>query len=234
LEYRHPDFEFSEEVFKMTELSGQKARQLLLEKKHSDPKITLKNLLLHFHYKLAQDRNSHFAVCEVLLHYSLPLAEKLDKEVTTDNAHIYPLFGHVLSVKENILMKGTKSTCGLYCNQGLTTEDTPFIDYLASLGAIFISKGNVPLMLFAMESHNNLYGCCQNPHDRTRTPGGSSGGEAVMVSMKTCNSGIGNDIAGSLRIPSNFCGIFCLLITPSRMSGSIGCGPFQKLTFTTR
>ena len=82
-----------------------------------------------------------------------------------------------------------------------------------------------------MESCNHIYGNTKNPYDKTRTSGGSSGGEAVLVSIKTCNAGIGTDIAGSLRIPSFFCGIYSFLITPRRIMRGTSCLSFENTDF---
>jgi fatty acid amide hydrolase len=68
------------------------------------------------------------------------------------------------------------------------------------------------------ESTNNIYGCCKNPWNVERTPGGSSGGEAAILALKASPLGIGSDIGGSLRIPALYCGIYSLLPTTKRLT----------------
>ena len=70
-----------------------------------------------------------------------------------------------------------------------------------------------------MESKNNIYKKALNPYDKTRTPGGSSGGEAALVRLGLCNVAIGSDIAGSLRIPALYCG--CVTIKPTQLRLSL-------------
>jgi fatty acid amide hydrolase len=55
---------------------------------------------------------------------------------------------------------------------------------------------------------NNIYGRCLNPLNKQRSPGGSSGGEAALLAAKCSPLGFGGDIGGSIRTPSNFCGIY--------------------------
>ena len=70
----------------------------------------------------------------------------------------------------------------------------------------------------AMHTENNIYGCSLNPYDKNRTCGGSSGGDAGLVSAKCVPLGIGTDVGGSIRGPASFCGIYGFKPTPMRMS----------------
>jgi fatty acid amide hydrolase len=65
---------------------------------------------------------------------------------------------------------------------------------------------------------NPLWGRALNPWDKKRTPGGSSGGEAALISARCSPIGIGSDIGGSLRIPAEFCGIYSLKPSSLRLS----------------
>lgn len=68
------------------------------------------------------------------------------------------------------------------------------------------------------ESANRIWGAARNPWDASRTPGGSSGGEAALVAARASPLGIGTDIGGSIRIPAHFCGVFGFKPTPDRIS----------------
>ena len=70
---------------------------------------------------------------------------------------------------------------------------------------------------FRFECSNPLYGTTVNPHNVLRGPGGSSGGEGALIGSGGSLLGFGTDIGGSLRIPSNFCGICCLKPTAGRL-----------------
>ena len=73
-----------------------------------------------------------------------------------------------------------------------------------------VSQGvtNVPEFLLWWDTNNRLYGRTNNPYDLSRISGGSSGGEAALISSGGSLIGLGSDIGGSIRIPSFFCGVF--------------------------
>lgn len=77
-------------------------------------------------------------------------------------------------------------------------------------GGIIFVRTNIPQLGMAFESTNNIFGRAQNPWDKTRSPGGSSGGEGGMLASRCSVVGIGSDIGGSVRIPSAFCGVYGL------------------------
>src|SRR5205807_10276842 len=82
------------------------------------------------------------------------------------------------------------------------------IDRLLQAGAILFGKTNVPYMLADAQSYNDIYGTTNNPWDATRSPGGSSGGEAATVAAGLSGLGAGSDIAGSLRNPAHYSGVY--------------------------
>ncbi|CAG2178108.1 unnamed protein product [Oppiella nova] len=100
-------------------------------------------------------------------------------------------------------------TSGLYARKGITAPvDSEVITRLRDAGAIFIGLTNVPELIMWWHSTNILYGRTNNPYDRSRIPGGSSGGECALIASGGSLIGIGSDIGGSIREPSYFCGIF--------------------------
>lgn len=85
-------------------------------------------------------------------------------------------------------------------------------------GAILLAVTNVPEVCMWWESMNVVYGRTRNPYDSRRISGGSSGGEAALISAAGSVIGIGSDIAGSIRMPCYFNGIFGLKPTPGMLS----------------
>lgn len=81
-------------------------------------------------------------------------------------------------------------------------------------GAIPLAVTNVPEVCLWWESVNSIYGRSNNPYDNRRIPGGSSGGEAALISAAGSVIGIGSDIGGSIRMPAYFNGIFGLKPSP--------------------
>jgi fatty acid amide hydrolase len=91
--------------------------------------------------------------------------------------------------------------------------------YVAALeneGGIILGKTNVAQLLMYFESCNPVYGVTNNPYNARHTAGGSSGGEAAIISAGGSPVGLGTDIGGSVRIPAAFCGICSIKPTMSR------------------
>ena len=119
-----------------------------------------------------------------------------------------PLHGLPLSLKENIATVGLPQTMGIKARLDRpATEDAAVVTALDQAGLIPLGKTNVPLLMLAMETHNDIWGTTHNPWDLGRAPGGSSGGEGAAIASGSSPWGIGTDIGGSIRIPAAWCGI---------------------------
>ena len=119
------------------------------------------------------------------------------------------LLGVPMTVKDSHHVAGLPTTWGL----------TPFKDWKASVdstgvarlkaaGAVILGKTNIPPSLGDWQSANPVYGRTNNPHDLTRSPGGSSGGGAAALASGMVPLEFGSDIGGSIRVPAHFCGVF--------------------------
>ena len=113
-----------------------------------------------------------------------------------------PLHGIPMTVKESFNLAGLPTTFGNpQWKDNIATGNAFLIDRLLQAGAIVFGKTNVPYMLADAQSYNDIYGTTNNPWDLTRSPGGSSGGEAATLVAGLSALGAGSDIAGSLRHP---------------------------------
>jgi amidase len=120
-----------------------------------------------------------------------------------------PLLGIPVTVKESYNIAGLPTTWGIPAHRDyLPAEDAVQVSRLKSAGAVVLGKTNVPLGLQDVQTFNEIYGTTSNPWDHTRTPGGSSGGSAAALAAGFGALSIGSDIAGSLRTPAHFCGIY--------------------------
>ncbi len=120
-----------------------------------------------------------------------------------------PLLGVPMTVKEAFNMEGLPTTWGLEpFKDWIAPEDAVVVTRLKAAGAVILGKTNVPPNLADWQSANPIYGRTNNPHDLTRSPGGSSGGSAAALAAGMVPLEFGSDIGGSIRIPSAFCGVF--------------------------
>jgi amidase len=120
-----------------------------------------------------------------------------------------PLLGVPMTIKESYNLKGTPTTWGIPASRDFTpAEDALAVQRAERAGAVILGKTNVPLGLGDWQSYNDIYGVTNNPYDLGRTPGGSSGGSSAALAAGFGALSLGSDIAGSLRVPAHFCGIF--------------------------
>ena len=122
-----------------------------------------------------------------------------------------PLHGVPLTVKDTFETAGLRSTSGSRTRaEYVPTRDAPAVARLRNAGAIILGKTNTAEMAMDYTGDNPVFGRTNNPHDLTKTPGGSSAGEAVAIATCMSPGGLGSDLAGSIRIPAHFCGITVL------------------------
>lgn len=145
-----------------------------------------------------------------------------------------PLHGVPVSIKSSIEVKGLRCEAGTKLRAGVVAaKDAPLVSRLRDAGAIILGTTNTPELLMAWETDNLLYGRTNNPWDLTRTPGGSSGGEAAAIASGCSAGGVGSDGGGSIRVPAHFCGICGLKPTPGRIPATghfpTSVGPFALL-----
>ncbi len=119
------------------------------------------------------------------------------------------LHGLPITVKDAIETAGIRSTGGATeLTDHVPEVDAPAVARLRGAGAIVFGKTNAPRWSGDIQTFNDVFGTTNNPWDRTRTPGGSSGGAAAAVAAGLTSFELGTDIGGSVRIPSHFCGVF--------------------------
>ncbi len=124
------------------------------------------------------------------------------------SGHNRPLLGLPLTVKEAFDVQGLATSWGLPGAHGPAAADAVLVERLRGAGAIVLGKTNVATMLGDWQTVNPMFGVTNNPWDTGRTPGGSSGGGAAAVAAGMTPVDFGSDLAGSLRIPAAFCGVF--------------------------
>lgn len=135
-------------------------------------------------------------------------ADAVDAALGSD-APTGALLGVPMTIKDCLETKDLRTTAGApELSHHVPTEDAVAVGRLREAGAIPFGKTNVPIYAADGQSYNDLFGTSNNPWDRSRTPGGSSGGAAAAVAAGLSPLELGSDIAGSIRNPSCWCGLF--------------------------
>jgi len=167
------------------------------------------------------------AVTVVLDEEALRAAEAADQALAR-GAVPGLLHGVPMTVKENIDLSGSPTTQGVVAlKEALPPAESPHVTHLKRAGAIPIGRTNLPDFGLRWYTDNALRGATKNPWDATRTPGGSSGGDAVALATGMTPLGLGNDYGGSLRYPSQCCGTAAIRPTFGRVAWASSLAPAE-------
>jgi len=122
-----------------------------------------------------------------------------------------PLHGVPFTAKDIFNTAGLPTTAGLRMMRShVPDHDATVIARMRRAGAILIGKTNCPPGGAGVESWKSMHGGTRNPYDISRTPGGSSSGEAAIIAAAGSPLGLGSDSGGSIRMPASYCGIAAL------------------------
>jgi len=129
-----------------------------------------------------------------------------------------PLHGVPMTIKDALETAGVRTTGGHPPLKDYVPErDAPAVARLRAAGAILLGKTNVPPLSADYRADNPIFGRTNNPWNLERTPGGSTGGGAAAVAAGLSAFDVGSDLAGSVRTPAHFCGLFGLKPTERRI-----------------
>jgi fatty acid amide hydrolase 2 len=160
------------------------------------------------HQRLAPRINALAADRFDLARQEATLADELLRSAGPEDV-LPSLLGVPFTVKESIALRGMPQSAGLVARKDcLATGNAPAVQRLLDAGAIALGVTNTSELTLWIESSNRLYGRTNNPYDPSRTAGGSSGGEGAAVGSGASPFGLASDIAGSIRLPASFCGVF--------------------------
>nr|CDJ82041.1 Amidase domain containing protein [Haemonchus contortus] len=159
-------------------------------------------------------------------------AADLDEKALAPDFVKPPFFGIPISLKECISLEGYDTTRGFVQDVGKPSKsDSLLVQQVKQLGFIPYVQTNVPQSLLAYSCSNPIYGTTNTPADKSRTSGGSSGGESALLAADGSLIGIGGDVGGSIRIPCHFTGMAGIKPSSLRFShrGNPGAVPGRPL-----
>ncbi|GAM87939.1 hypothetical protein ANO11243_059670 [Dothideomycetidae sp. 11243] len=180
--------------------------------------VTAEDVVRAYIHKAIQAHEKTNCLTEINFDGAIAQAKDLDSFWKETGRLKGPLHGVPISVKDQFNIKGFDSTLG-YTSLAFSpaSSDCVLVDVLRRLGAVIIAKTNLPQSIMWCETENPLWGLTTHPSNAKLTPGGSSGGEATLLSEHGSLIGWGTDIGGSIRIPSHMNGLWGLKPSSARM-----------------
>lgn len=185
----------------ITRLTIKEARELLDTKQISAVELT--SIYIDRIKSLDTKVDSYLSICE---EQALEQAENAQKIINSGNSTM--LCGIPLSIKDNICIEGTKTTCASRMLEDFVAPYTATaVNNLYSENAVVLGKTNLDEFAMGGSTENSAFKKTKNPFDLARVPGGSSGGSAASVAASLALGSLGSDTGGSVRQPAAFCGV---------------------------
>jgi len=139
--------------------------------------------------------------------FAIKNAKEIDAKIKS-NQSVGKCYGMPISIKDNICIEGSKTTCGSKVLENFISPHTStVVSKLHSEDAIIIGKTNLDEFAMGLSTEFSAYGPSKNPWNNDCVPGGSSGGSGVSVAAKECIASLGSDTGGSIRNPASFCSV---------------------------
>jgi len=186
----------------LKELTIKEAHKLLEEKEITSFELTM----AHFDEIKKRDKDIR-AFLSLTEEEAITAAKKVDERISKGEP-IEMLAGIPAAIKDNILIRGTKTTAASKILENYVAPyDAMVIKKLKEEEAIMVGKTNMDEFAMGSSTENSAFGPTKNPVDLGRVPGGSSGGSAAAVKAGFCVYALGSDTGGSIRQPASFCGV---------------------------
>jgi aspartyl-tRNA(Asn)/glutamyl-tRNA(Gln) amidotransferase subunit A len=180
--------------------------------------VTATTLAERFYQKIEREDGDISAYLTLCKERAFAKAAEVDR--LADRGDPLPaLAGVPVGIKDVMMTKGVRTTAGSKILQNfIAPYDCTAVARLEEAGAVVLGKMNCDEFAMGSSNENSAYKPVRNPRDKTRVPGGSSGGSAAAVAAGTAVATLGSDTGGSIRQPASFCGVVGLMPTYGRVS----------------
>jgi aspartyl-tRNA(Asn)/glutamyl-tRNA(Gln) amidotransferase subunit A len=184
----------------------------------AEKRTTAAALVEQFYAKIQADDADIHAYLTLSEDRAFAQAKHID-DFVSKGAPLPPLAGVPIGIKDVMVTKGLRTTAGSKILENfIPPYDCTAVARLEAAGAIVLGKMNCDEFAMGSSNENSAYGPVRNPRDKSRVPGGSSGGSAAAVAAGTAVATLGSDTGGSIRQPAAFCGVVGLMPTYGRVS----------------
>ena len=157
--------------------------------------------------KIEKKENRIHAYLDIYKKEAYARARQVEKGIA-EGIYTGPLAGVPVAVKDNICVKGKKTTCASRMLENFVPPyQAEAVSRLEQAGMIVIGKTNMDEFAMGSTTETSAYGITRNPWNTDHVPGGSSGGSCAAVAAGEAYLALGSDTGGSIRQPSSFCGV---------------------------
>ena len=178
-----------------------------IAKKIKNKEVTIKEVLDSVYSRIDEKEPEVDAYLALTRESAYKKAEELQTKL--DNGEDIGVLGGVpIAIKDNICIKGVKTTCGSRMLENYEPiYDATVIEKLEEAGAIVLGKTNMDEFAMGSSTETSYFKKTKNPWNLSRVPGGSSGGSAAAVSADMAYAALGSDTGGSIRQPASYCSV---------------------------
>jgi aspartyl-tRNA(Asn)/glutamyl-tRNA(Gln) amidotransferase subunit A len=178
-----------------------------IREKYDKKEVTVVEIVKSFLSRIKEEDEKIKAFITVCEDSALAMAEEV-QALFDKGEKLGPLAGIPIAIKDNMCIKGVKTTCGSKILENfISPYNATVINKLNDAHAIILGKLNMDEFAMGSSTENSAFFITKNPLNLNKVPGGSSGGSAASVADNMAVITLGSDTGGSIREPASFCGV---------------------------